>query len=105
MSVVKSKLNSTSYLNSLLSSNPSSSKRSTGSKIKQSVLTLKKLSQFTYQKVHKKISENTSNSNINHPASISDENDECSAQINITHPFFSIILSESFLNLDVGVHE
>ena len=39
-------------------------------------------------------------------ASISDENDECSTQINITDQFSSTIESEAFLNLDFGVfHE
>ena len=61
------------------------------------------MSQFTYQKNSNKISEDTSDSDVNHPASISDENDECSSQINITGPFFSTVESESFFRLDFGV--
>ena len=39
-------------------------------------------------------------------ASISDENDECSTQINITDPFSSTFESESFLKLAFGAfHE
>ena len=105
LSVLKSKVNNTSYVKSQLS-NLSSSKRSTGTNVKPSILTIKKLSQFTYQKFSNKISEDTSDSDVNHPASISDENDECSTQINITNPFSSTVESESFLNLDCGVfHE
>ena len=67
---------------------------------------VKKLSQFTYQKNSNKISEDTGDSDVNHPASISDENDECSTQINITNPFSSTVESDAFLNLDFGVfHE
>ena len=52
------------------------------------------------------MSEDTSDSDANHPASISDENDECSTQFNITYPFSSTVESESFLNLDFDVfHE
>ena len=52
------------------------------------------------------MSEDTSDSDVNHPASISDENDECSTQINITDPFSSTVESESSLNLDFGAfHE
>ena len=50
LSVLKSKVNNTSYINSQLP-NPSSSKISTGPKIKPSILTIKKLPQFTYQKM------------------------------------------------------
>ena len=83
-----------------------SSKISTGPKVKPSILTIKKLSQFTYQKNSNKISEDTSDSDVNHPASISDENDECSIQINIADPFSSTVKIESFLNLDFGLfHE
>ena len=49
LSVLKSKVNNTSYINSQLS-NPSSSKISTSPKVKPSILAIKKLSQFTYQK-------------------------------------------------------
>ena len=64
------------------------------------------MSQFTYPKNVNKISEDTSDPDVNHPASISDENDECNAQINITDPFSSDVESESFLNVDFGVfHE
>ena len=67
---------------------------------------VKKLSQFTYQKISNKISEDTGDSDRNHPALISYENDELSTQINITDPFSSIVESETFLNLDFGVfHE
>ena len=105
LSVLKSVVNNTSYVNSQLSK-LSSSKISTGPKVKPSILTIKKFSQFTYQKNSNKISEDTGNSDVNHPASISDENDEGSTQINITDPFSSIFESESFLKLDFGVfHE
>ena len=105
LSVLKSKVNNTSYVNSQLSK-LSSSKISTGPKVKPSILTIKKLSQFTYQEKSNKISEDTSDSDVNHPASISDENNECSTQINITDPFSSTVESEAFLNLDFGVfHE
>ena len=105
LSVLKSKVNNTSYGNSQ-SSNPSSSKISTGPKVKSSILTILKLSQFTYQKINNNISEDTSDSDVNHPASISDENNEYSTQINITDPFSSTVENESFLNLDFGVfHE
>ena len=101
----KSKGNNTSYVNSQLSK-LNSSKISTGPKVKPSILTIKKLSQFTYQEKSNKISEDTSDSDVNHPASISDENNECSTQINITDPFSSTVESEAFLNLDFGVfHE
>ena len=64
------------------------------------------MSEFTYQKNSNKISEDTGDSDVNHPASISDENDECSTQINITNPFSSTVESDAFLNLDFGVfHE
>ena len=64
------------------------------------------MSQFTYQEKSNKISEDTSDSDVNHPASISDENNECNTQINITDPFSSNVESEAFLNLDFGVfHE
>ena len=69
LSVLESKANNTSYVNSKLS-NPSGSKISTGSKIKPSILIIKKLSQFTYQKIKNKISEDTSDSDLNHPVSI-----------------------------------
>ena len=93
LSVLKSKVNNTSYVNSQLSE-PSSSKISTGPKVKPSISTIKKLSKFTYQKIPV-----TS-------ASISDENDECSTQINITDPFSSTFESESFLKLAFGAfHE
>ena len=72
ISVLKSKANNTSYVNSQLS-NQSISKISTGLKTKPSILAIKKLSQFTYQKSSNKISEDTSDSDVNHPASISDE--------------------------------
>ena len=49
LSVLKSVVNNTSYVNSQLSK-LSSSKISTGPKVKPSILTIKKLSQFTYQK-------------------------------------------------------
>ena len=63
------------------------------------------MSQSTYQK-NSKTSEDTSDSDVNHPASISDENDECSTQINITDPFSSTFESESFLKLAFGAfHE
>ena len=63
------------------------------------------MSQFTYPKNVNKISEDTSDPDVNHPASMSDENDECSAPINITDPFSSAVESESF-NIDFGVfHE
>ena len=101
ISVLKSKVNNTSYVNSQLS-NRSISKISTGPKIKPSILTIKKLSQFTYQKSSNKISEDTSDYDVNHPASISDENDKCSTQINRTDPFSSAVESESFFNLDFG---
>ena len=105
LSVLKSKVNNTPHVNSQLS-NPSSSKISTGPKVKPSILTIKKLSQFTYQKINNKISEDTSDSDVCHPASISDKNDECSTQIIITDPFSSTVESESFLNSDFGVfHE
>ena len=45
------------------------------------------------------------NSDVNHPTAISDENDECSTQINITDPFSFTVESESFLNLDFVFHE
>ena len=62
--------------------------------------------QFTYQKNSNKTSEDTGDSDFNHPASISDENDECSTQINITVPFSHPVESKTFLNLDFGVfHE
>ena len=68
--------------------------------------TIKKLSQFTCHKTNNKITEDTSDSDVNHPASISDENDKCSTQINIVNPFSSTVESESFLNLDFDVfHE
>ena len=54
---------------------------STGPKVKPSILTIKKLSQFTYQKNSNKISEDTGDSDVSHPASISDENDECSTSL------------------------
>ena len=76
---------------------------STGPKVKPSTLRIKKLSQFTYQKNSSKISEDTNDSDVNHPTSISDENDEYSTQINITDPFSSTVESKSFLNLDFGV--
>ena len=79
-SVLKSKVNNTSYVNSQLSK-PCSSKISTGPKVKPSILTIKKLSQFTYQKNSNKISEDTGDSDVSHPASISDENDECSTSL------------------------
>ena len=60
------------------------------------------MSQFTYQKNSNKISEDASDSDFNHPTSISDENDECSAQINITDSFSSTAEIKSFLNLDFG---
>ena len=101
LSVLKSKVNNTSYANSQLS-NPSSSKILTGPKVKPSISTIKKLSQITYQKINNKISEDTNDSDVNHPASISDENDECSTQIIITDTFSSTVESESFLNLDFG---
>ena len=66
-------------------------------------MTNKKLSQFTYQKINSKISENTSGDNVNHPASMSDENDECSTQIKIVEPFSSTVESRPFLTLDFGV--
>ena len=53
LSVSKSKVNNTSYVNSQLS-NPVSSKISTGPKVKPSILTVKKLSQFTYQNIARK---------------------------------------------------
>ena len=80
LSVLKSKVNNTSYVNSQLSK-PCSSKISTGPKVKPSILTIKKLSQFTYQKNSNKISEDTGDSDVSHPASISDENDECSTSL------------------------
>ena len=49
LSVFKSKVNNSSCVNSQLT-NPSSSKISTSPKVKPSILTVKKLSQFTYQK-------------------------------------------------------
>ena len=105
LSVLKSKGNNTSYVNSQLSK-LNSSKISTDPKVKPSILTIKKLSQFTYQEKSNKISEDTSDSDVNHPASVSDENNECSTQINITDPFSSTVESEAFLNLDFGVfHE
>ena len=61
------------------------------------------MSQFTCQDINNKISEDTSDSDVNHLASISDENDECSTHINITDPFSSTIESQSFLHLDFGV--
>ena len=76
---------------------------STGPKVKPSILRIKKLSQFTYQKNSSKISEDTNDSDVNYPTSISDENDEYSTQINITDPFSSTVESKSFLNLDFGV--
>ena len=102
LSVFKSKVNNTSYVNSQLS-NPNSSKISIASKVKPSILTIKKLSQFIYQKIDNKISEDTSDSDVNHPASVSDENDECIAQINIIDSFSSTVESESFRNVDFGV--
>ena len=99
---MKSKVNNTPYVNSQLS-NLRSSKISTSPKVKPSILTIKKLSQFTCQKNSNIISEDTSDSDVNHPALISDENDECSTQINITAPISSTVKSESFLNLDFGV--
>ena len=52
------------------------------------------------------ISEDTGDSDVNHPAPISDDNDECSTQINITDLFSSTVESETFLNLDFRVfHE
>ena len=104
LSVLKSKVNNTSYVNSQLS-NTSSSKISTGPKIKPSILTIKKLSQFTYQKNSNKISEDTNDSNVNHPVSFSDKNDECSTQMNITDQFSSTFESDTFLNLDFGVFQ
>ena len=80
LSVLKSKVNNTSYVNSQLSK-PYSSKISTGPNVKPSILTIKKLSQFTYQKNSNKISEDTGDSDVSHPASISDENDECSTSL------------------------
>ena len=50
LSVLKSKVKTTSNINSQLS-NPSSSKMSTGPKVKPSVLRIKKLAQCTYQKI------------------------------------------------------
>ena len=104
LSVLKSKVNNTSYVNSQLSK-PCSSKISTGPKVKPSILTIKKLSQFTYQKNSNKISEDTNDSNVNHPVSFSDKNDECSTQMNITDQFSSTFESETFLNLDFGVFQ
>ena len=98
LSVLKSKVNNASYVNSHLS-NPSRSKISAGPKVKPSILTIRK-SQFAYQKINDKISEDISDPDVNHPASISDENDECSTQINITDHFSSTVESESFLNLE-----
>ena len=105
LSILKSKGSNTSYVNSQLSK-LSSSKISTGPKVKPSILTIKKLSQFTYQEKSNEISEDTSDSDVNHPAAVSDENNKCSTQINITDPFSSTAESEAFLNLDFGVfHE
>ena len=64
LSVLKSKVNNTSYINSQLS-NPSSSKISTSPKVKPSILAIKKLSQFTYQKNINKISEDIGDFCIN----------------------------------------
>ena len=63
------------------------------------------MSQFTYQKNSNKISEDTNDSNVNHPVSFSDKNDECSTQMNITDQFSSTFESETFLNLDFGVFQ
>ena len=105
LSVLKSKGNNTSYVNSQLSK-LSSSKISTGPKVKPSILKIKKLSQFTYQKKAIKYQKIPVKSDFNHPESISDENDECSTQINISDPFSSTVESESFLNLDFDLfHE
>ena len=51
---------------------------STGPKVKPSILRIKNLSQFTYQKNSSKISEDTNDSDVSYPTSISDENDEYS---------------------------
>ena len=105
LSVLKSKVNNTSYINSQLP-NPSSSKISTSPKVKPSILAIKKLSQLLTKKNSNERSEDTSDSNVNHPASIWDENYENSTQINITDPFSSTVEIESFLSLDFGVsHE
>ena len=77
LSVLQSKVNNTLYVSSNLS-NPSSSTISTDPKVKPSILTIKKLSHCTYQKINNKISEDTGDSDVNHPASISDENDQYS---------------------------
>ena len=94
LSVLKSKVNNTSHVNSWLS-NPNSSKISTGLKVKPSILTIKKLSQFTYHKNSNEISEDASDSDFNHPASISDENDECSTQINIQMKMMNAVLKST----------
>ena len=105
LSLLKSKVNNYSYVNSQLAK-PSSSKISIGPKVKPSILTIKKLSQFTNQKINNKMLEDTSDSDVNHSTSPLNENDESSTQINITDPFSSTVESESFLNLDFGAfHE
>ena len=94
LSVLKSKVNNTSHVNSHFSK-PSSSKISTGPKVKPSILSIKKLFQFAYQENSNKMSQNTGDSDVNHPASISDENDECSTQINIQMKMMNAVLKST----------
>ena len=60
---------------------------------KISILRIKNLSQFTYKKNNNKISEDTSDSDVNQPGSTLDENNECITQINIVDTFSSTFFS------------
>ena len=61
------------------------------------------MSQFNYKKINTIISEDTSDTDVNNFVSISVENDACSTQINIAHPFSSTVVSEPFLNVHFSV--